>query len=126
MNGETQEKQGNIKNREAEIAACVSKAVHATEGVSGLAGTRVDRFTKSFLPKDSLPKGIRLSKGERGIELDVSITVDYGSNIPAVCWDLQKNNKRAVESCAGEETAAIHIHVRGVRFPQETEEEKYK
>lgn len=126
MSGESQEKHGIVKSREAKIAACVSQAVYATEGVSGLAGTRVDLFTKSFLPKDSLPRGIRISKGERGIELDVSITVDYGSNIPVLCWDLQKNIKQAVESCTGEETSVIHIHVRGVRFPQETEEEKYK
>lgn len=47
----------------------------------------------------------------------------YGSSIPEVSWNMQKNIKNKVERISGERVAAINVNVQRVKFSQDEEED---
>jgi uncharacterized alkaline shock family protein YloU len=117
MNGE--EKIGTIKISDEVIAVCVLNATLKTKGVAGLSGGLTDSISKNLLGKDPLSKGIKISQGEEGIVIDISVIVDYGVKIPAVAWDIQENVKTEVEEMIETPVNSVNIHVTGVQFKEE-------
>ena len=122
MNGKLQEKQRNIRFSDGTITAYAAAAALKTNGVAQLSGGRTNFITKNFRMRDVSPKGVKVSHSDRVLIFDIYIAVEYGSKIPIVCWDLQKNIKNAVEQRIKEPVAAINIHVRGVKFPRDKED----
>ena len=47
------------------------------------------------------------------------MTVDFGSKIPQLAWDIQNSVKEAVETITQQTVKAVNIHVQGVMMPQE-------
>lgn len=123
MKSESQGRSGSRKASDGAIVACAAEAALETKGVAELAWTRTEIIANNLLMKDSSLSGVRLSRGESGIIFDIFISVNYGTNIPAVSWDLQKNIKSKVESISGENVTAINVHVQRVRFPLNKEED---
>ena len=68
-----------------------------------------------------MSKGIKVSQGDEGVQIDVYITVRYRAKIPAVAWDIQENVKNEVQSMTGLDVAAVNIHVQGVEIPEALE-----
>ena len=64
-------------------------------------------------------KGIKISRDEQNVEIDVFIIVDYEVKIPAVAWEVQVNVKNEVEQMTGLSVTAVNIHVQGVHLPDE-------
>ncbi len=123
MKSESHGKYGSIKISDGAAAAYAASAALETKGVAELAGTRSEIIAKNFLAKDNSLKGVKISRSEEGIVFDVFISVYYGSSIPAVSWDLQKNIKDKVERLSGENVAAINVHVQRVKFSLDKEED---
>ena len=71
----------------------------ATEGVSGIVFPGV-------LP---IPK-------DKGIDLDIHISVDYGVSIPEVAWNVQEAVKKATDTIKGINISRINIHVDSIKF----------
>ena len=74
-------------------------AALATEGVSGIVFPGV-------LP---IPK-------DKGIDLDIHISVDYGVSIPEVAWNVQEAVKKATDTVKGINISRINIHVDSINF----------
>ena len=74
-------------------------ATLATEGVSGIVFPGV-------LP---IPK-------DKGIDLDIHISVDYGVSIPEVAWNVQEAVKKATDTIKGINISRINIHVDSIKF----------
>ena len=123
MKSESQGRSGGRKTSDGAITACAAETALATKGVAELAGTRTEIIANNLLMKDSSLSGVRLSRGDTGIVFDIFVAVDYGANIPAVSWNLQKNIKNKVESLSGENVTAINVHVQRVKFPLNKEED---
>ncbi len=108
MKSESQIRQGGIKIPDSTIISCAAGAALETKGVAELAGSR---------------RGIRFARIEEGIIIDVFVSVYYGSSIPEVSWNMQKNIKNKVERISGERVAAINVNVQRVKFSQDEEED---
>ena len=119
MAGSGEDKIGTIKISDEVIAICVLNATLKTKGVSGLSGGLTDSITKNLLGKDPVYKGIKVSQGEEGIIIDVSVIVDYGVKIPSVAWDIQENVKSEVEAMVEAPVNSVNIHVTGVHFKEQ-------
>ena len=74
-------------------------AALATQGVSGIVFPGVLPF-----PKD------------KSIDLDIHISVLYGSSIPEIAWNVQENVKKATDEIHGISIGRINIHVDGIKF----------
>lgn len=119
MSIEQEEKLGAVKISDDVIAICVINAALSTKGVAGLSGGLTDTISRNILGKDPLKKGIKLSKEDDEIIIDIYVVVNYGVKIPEVAWNIQKNVKREVESMFDIISKTINIHVQGVHFAEQ-------
>lgn len=71
------------------------------------------------VPGVNQEKDIRLSRDKEGFVIDIFVTVDFGSKIPQLAWDIQNSVKEAVETITQQTVKAVNIHVQGVMMPQE-------
>ena len=71
------------------------------------------------VPGVNQEKDIRLSRDKEGFVIDIFVTVDFGSKIPQLAWDIQNSVKEAVKSTTHQKVKAVNIHVQGVMMPQE-------
>ncbi|QHI73740.1 Asp23/Gls24 family envelope stress response protein [Aminipila terrae] len=124
MSIEQEEKLGAVKISDDVIAICVINAALATKGVAGLSGGLTDTISKNILGKEPLKKGIKLSKEDDEIIIDIYVIVNYGVKIPEVAWNIQKNVKKEVESIVDVPIKTINIHVQGVHFAEQEQQEE--
>jgi len=122
MSQEVEEKIGSVKISDDVIASCTVSATLATKGVVGFSPVFSDNFSKNFLGKDPLYKGIKISQGEDGISVDLFVIIEYGVKIPAVAWDIQDNVKKEIEEMTDFPVKAVNIHVQGVRMGEQNGE----
>ncbi len=93
------------------IIKAISVAILKTAGVSRLPD-------KKSIKLDKL-------KEENVYTAEVHIVVNYGVNIPAVAWDVQRTVKNDASDMLGITLKAIDIHVDGIDFPEgETTDEQ--
>lgn len=105
------------------IAICAVNATLKVKGVAELYGGFTDALSKNILGKESLYKGIKVSQGEDGLLIDISVIVDYDVKVPGVAWDIQESVKREIESMIELPVKAVNIYVQGVKTPQEEDKE---
>lgn len=91
--------------------------------IAKLAATEIDDVVdvcagsagmRSFLGKVNLQKPVSVELLENVAEITVSLTVRYGSQIPAVCEKVQENVKSAVQNMTSITVARVNIVVVGV------------
>ena len=91
--------------------------------IAKLAATEIDGVVdvcagsagmRSFLGKVNLQKPVSVELLENVAEMTVSLTVRYGSQIPAVCEKVQENVKSAVQNMTNITVARVNIVVVGV------------
>lgn len=91
--------------------------------IAKLAATEIDGVVdvcagsagmRSFLGKVNLQKPVSVELLEYVAEITVSLTVRYGSQIPAVCEKVQENVKSAVQNMTSITVARVNIVVVGV------------
>ncbi|MGN1092379.1 MAG: Asp23/Gls24 family envelope stress response protein, partial [Monoglobaceae bacterium] len=49
--------------------------------------------------------------------LDLSIVVEYGSNIPDVAWEVQDKVKTEIETMTGINVESVNVSVDGINVP---------
>lgn len=107
---------GAIKISDEVIAVSAGKAAMETEGIYSLAGGFTDAFSENILRKSTDARGIRISRDEDEILIDLYLIVRYGISIPSVAWDVQEKVKQVVETLTGLQVSAVNIHVQGIHF----------
>ncbi len=79
-------------------------------GVGGMSGTLAEDIVGIFGKKSNM-KGVKVSEDGDSIELNLSIVVNYGTNIPELCKSVQAATKQAIEDMTGLNVNAINIEV---------------
>lgn len=104
------------------VGVIAGLAAAEVEGVAGMSGGLVGDLSE-MLGKKNLSKGVKVKVGEKECAVDLYLVVEYGVRIPDVATQVQENVKRAVESMTGLNVVEVNIHVQGVSFHTEKEEE---
>ena len=125
MNNEEKEKIGTVKISDDVIAVCAASAALKTNGIAGLSGTLTEVITRNILGKEPLYKGVKVSQNDEGCTIDLFVVVKYGVKIPAVAWDLQENVKKDIENMTMEKIKTVNVHIQGVQFPEDIQEEEH-
>lgn len=111
---------GTIKIANEVVAIIASLAASEVEGVASMGGGVGGSIAEMFGQK----RGVRVETGDDECTVDLSVIVEYGSSIPIVAENIQKNVKEAIESMTGLNAVEINIHVQGVHFPREDKKEQ--
>ena len=101
------------------ITAYAASVALGIEGVHELTGSLTDSISKNILGKESSGKGIRLTRSDEGLILDVYVIVEYKVKIPQLAWEIQGTVKREVEAMTGLPVLEVNKHVQGVNVPGE-------
>lgn len=110
---------GQITYANEVIATIVSVATTEVEGITGIAGSGA---ISGILAKGKNPRGVKVDVNGEDINVDVSVTVDYGMPIQKVGRNAQENVRKSIESMTGLHVEKVDLHVVGVSFEKENQE----
>ena len=115
---------GQITYANEVIATIVSVATTEVEGISGIAG--VSSSISGILGKGkssrNVSRGVRVDVEGSDVNVDVSVTVDYGMPTQKVGRNAQENVRKSIESMTGLHVEKVDLHVVGVSFEKENQE----
>lgn len=101
------------------VVTIVSHAVNQCYGVVGMASKNLVNGFAKLLSRDPYP-GIDVHVEAAGITITVYVIVEYGTRIRAVAESIQNTIKFHVEKAIGMPVKAVHVHVQGLRYDDET------
>ena len=110
---------GQITYANEVISTIVSVATTEVEGISGIVGAT---SISGILAKGKTPRGVRVDMNGQDVNVDVSVTVDYGMPIQKVGRSAQENVRKSIESMTGLHVEKVDLHVVGVSFEKENQE----
>lgn len=110
---------GQITYANEVISTIVSVATTEVDGISGIVGAS---SISGLLAKGKTPRGVRVDMDGQDVNVDISVTVDYGMPIQKVGRDAQENVRKSIESMTGLHVEKVDLHVVGVSFEKENQE----
>ena len=98
----------------ADDVVAVIAALAATE-VSGvyLAGNVTSELIGKT-GKKIISKGVKVDVLGKNVTVELIVTIEFGSNIPAVCQKLQSKVKTAIENMTGLNCSDVNVRIAGV------------
>lgn len=106
---------GKVKIHNEAISTIASYVVNSIPGVASLSGNIVDNLTER-LGKRVPDKGIQTEIVGEEVIIDISVIVKFGTKIPEVAWQIQKNVRKSVEEMTGLHVKSINVNVEGVQL----------
>ena len=113
---------GTVKIADEVVSIIAGLAATEVEGVASMSGGLTGGISE-VLGRKSFSKGVKVEVGTEEAKIDIFLTVKYGARIPDVAWDIQESVKKAIEKMTGLTVSSVNIHVQGVQFPQQENEE---
>ena len=121
VTSDTNSELGVIKIHDNVLAALVSRATLAVEGVSRLAGSVLIDNLAGIVGSHS--RAIEIIKdGDDKIKIVIKVNVLFGTVIPAVAVEIQRQVIEQVESAAGVTVASVDVVVQ--QLDEEIEEDE--
>lgn len=109
---------GGVTISDGVVVKIVLEALKGIEGIGALGGGSVGVL--SSLMGDKGSSGVCVDLREGSVDIDVSMAVLYGANVPAVAERCRASVKEQVESMTGLTVRAVNVLVTDVQFPEET------
>lgn len=113
---------GDIKIAEDVVATIAGVSATDVKGVAGMSGGLVGGIAE-ILGKKSLSKGVKIDINDKGAFIDLYLIVEYGVRIPDIAWEIQDKVKTTIQTMTSLNVVEVNIHIQGVSFPNEKEEE---
>ena len=107
--------EGTVSIADDVVAMIAALASAEVEGV----GSKADNITNELMSRVGVKKqakGVKVVVAEDKVNVDLSITIDYGYNIPETCQNVQKKVKNAIENMTGLEVEVVNIRISGINM----------
>ncbi|MBQ7668620.1 MAG: Asp23/Gls24 family envelope stress response protein [Clostridia bacterium] len=101
----------NLSISEEVISTMAERVILSVSGVHALNGG----IMGNFLGKKGAP-GIKVDISGKEIMLDVYVTVDYGTKIPDIAWEIQDRVKKELENMTGMIVTTVNVHIQGINY----------
>lgn len=88
------------------------------EGVSAM-GNNITTEIMGKVGIRNLMKNVKVDIIEGKVKLDLSVTVDYGMNIPVISAKVQAKVKQAVENMTGLPVSDVNVRIAGINLVKE-------
>jgi uncharacterized alkaline shock family protein YloU len=96
MNTENPQDEGKINYANSVISTIVSVATTEVEGISGIYGS--NGAMTGIIGRNKVPRGVKVIVNGEAVQVDISVTVDYGMPIQKVGRNCQENVRKSIES----------------------------
>lgn len=116
---------GKVKIHHEAISTIAGHAVSAIPGVVKMSGSIVENIAEK-LGKKAPDKGIRTEILGEEVKIDVSVVVRYGTKIPEIAWQIQKNVRKHIEEMTGLHVTSVNVNIEGVELTKEERDESAK
>lgn len=120
MNNKTGIELGKVKIHHEAISTIACQVVSTISGVVEMSGSIVENIAEK-LGKKNPDKGIKTEIMGEEVKIDVSVIVKYGSKIPEIAWQIQKNVRKTIEETTGLHVTSVNVNIEGVELPGKEE-----
>lgn len=107
---------GSIHIHNSVIAAIARMAASKVPGVVDLVGSLVDDIA-GLVGRKQIDRGVHVEIAENSLVIEITLTVEYGVNIPKVAWQVQSEVRQDVERMSGKPVRSVNVIVQGLRTP---------
>ena len=110
---------GQIKISPHILCSCIATIVNEFEGIISIDKESSEK-TLDILSRDiATTDGVRITKKDDNVVIDIYVVVEYGVKIPQLAWELQKKIQSEIKDMTGVEVEDINIHIEGVGISSE-------
>ena len=109
---------GTVQIADDVVAMIASLAATEVDGVSAMAGNITNELMSKVGVK-SLTKGVKVEVLDNNVTVDLTVTMEYGYNIPATCQAVQQKVKNAIENMTGLTCSDVNIRIAGVNMKKD-------
>ena len=113
---------GNIKISVDVVATIAGIAASQTKGVAGMYSSFAGGIAEMLGAKKNPSKGVKVDMSEDSVKIDLYIVVEYGVRVPELAWEIQEGVKNSFETMTGLGVDKVNIHIEGVSFASEENE----
>ncbi|QWU14773.1 Uncharacterized conserved protein YloU, alkaline shock protein (Asp23) family [Paenibacillus sophorae] len=106
---------GEIQIAPEVIEVIAGLATVEVKGVAGMSGGFAGGIVE-LLGRKNLSKGVKVEVGQREAAVDVSVIIEYGTRLPEVAAEIQRNVKRSIETMTGLTVVEVNVHIHDVQF----------
>lgn len=112
------ESTGTVQIADDVVAMIASLAATEIEGVSSMIGN-ISNELMSKVGVKNLTKGVKVEVLGSEVTVDLSVTMEYGYNIPATCQKVQLKVKNAIENMTGLTCTNVNIRIAAVNMKKD-------
>ncbi len=109
---------GAVQIADDVVAMIASLATTEVDGVSAMTGNITNELMTKVGMKN-LTKGVKVDILGHSVRVDLTVTMDYGYNIPATCQKVQTKVKTAVENMTGLECTDVNIKIAAISMKKD-------
>ena len=110
-----EKKMGNIDISEEVVASIASFATMEIAGIAQMVGG-LTKDIAAKLSKKYPTKGVRITKNNNDLVIDLFLILEYGVQIQEVSYSVQEKVKNAVESMTGFKVVQVNVNVEGIQL----------
>ena len=107
---------GSVQIADEVVAMIASLAATEVEGVSSMAGNITNELISKVGVK-SLTKGVKVQVTGNNVRVDLSLSLEYGYNIPGTSSKVQEKVKNAIDNMTG--LTVTYVNIRFVNVSME-------
>ena len=104
---------GTVRISDDVVSIISGLAATEVKGIAGMSGGIAGGIAE-LLGRKNQSKGVKVTIGEKEVNIDLHVIMEYGVKIPDVAWEVQEKVKKAVETMTGLNVVEVNIHVQGV------------
>lgn len=108
----------NVKIANDVVGKIAAIAALEVEGVASM-GNNITTELLNRVGVKNIGKNVRVEVLGHSVSLEVIITIEYGTNIPAISQKIQNRVKQAVENMTGLEVTEVSVRIAGVNPAKE-------
>ena len=106
---------GKIRIADDVVASIAGIAAIEVKGVSKLTGN-ISKELVGKLGKRNLANGVKIMIAEGGVNVDISLELEYGNNIKKVSEEVQSKVKQSIENMTGLTVNVVNVVVSGIKL----------
>ncbi len=110
---------GGVTISDGVVAKLAYKAVLDIDGINSLGGGGGGARALAGLRGDRGTPGISIDLHEGSVDIDISMSIDFGTSIPALAELCRKKVTEQVESATGLTVRGVSVYVSDIVFPEE-------
>lgn len=110
--------EGTIHIANDVLADLAGYAALESYGVVGMASPTLADGVAQMLPAQKLRKGVKVASGTDGVEVDLYVVIEHGTNLTEVSHNLANRVRYMLTDTADVPVARVDVHVQGVKVRQ--------